>query len=189
MKRVMLTLTMIVFAAAAYADVPRPDRSPAVKKPKAVDAYLSISFDRDAKEARLIIPKSEIKALRAQLDGVDDSEDAATASNISRVQIIVSGVFLSLAVAFAGVWFARGRRLASGAGPAAAAVVFALGAFATIVYGNAGPPSAAREVTGRMFSPALHVYKSGGGRIKLEISDTDSQVKLIVPDPDAKPAE
>jgi hypothetical protein len=195
-RRTILAVAILLLATAAYADIPRPDRTPTkANKTAAVDTYLSIQLDRDAKEARLIIPRSQLKALRAELDALDRGPNVTagviSADSTSRLQMIVSGVLLSLAVAFGGIWFARqGKSSAKVSRSAAAAmVIFAGGALATIVYGNAGPPAEAREITGKMFSPALHVYKFGGGKIKLEVSDTETQPKLIVPDPQTKPGE
>jgi hypothetical protein len=187
LKLTIVTLSILAFAVSAFADIPRPDTTPGrAKKPVVVDTHLSIVLDRDAKEARLIIPRSQIKTLRAELEGIDsDGTTAAlTATGTSRLQMIVSGVFLSLAIAFAGIWFTRNKTMSATVGRSAVAgmFIFALGTLATIVYGNAGPPPAAREITGKMFSPAVHVYKSGGGKIKLEVSDTDTVPKLIVPD-------
>ena len=196
LRRTILAAAMLLLATAAYADIPRPDRTPTkANKTAAVDTYLSIQLDRDAKEARLIIPRSQLKALRAELDALDTGPNVTasviSADSTSRLQMIVSGVLLSLAVAFGGIWFARqGKSSAKVSRSAAAAmVIFAGGALATIVYGNAGPPAEAREITGKMFSPALHVYKFGGGKIKLEVSDTETQPKLIVPDPQTKPGD
>jgi hypothetical protein len=195
-RRTILAVAILLLATAAYADIPRPDRTPTkANKTAAVDTYLSIQLDRDAKEARLIIPRSQLKALRAELDALDRGPNVTagviSADSTSRLQMIVSGVLLSLAVAFGGIWFARqGKSSAKVSRSAAAAmVIFAGGALATIVYGNAGPPAEAREITGKMFSPALHVYKFGGGKIKLEVSDTETQPKLVVPDPQTKPGE
>lgn len=194
MKRTLLALAMLVLASSAYADIPRPDASPAGKKAKVIDTHLVIHLDKNAKEARLLIPRSQLKELRAQLDEIDGPVDTAalgSTSSVTRVQTIVSGVFISLALVFGGIWFARGGKLSSKASKSAAAamVIFAGGAFASIVYGNIGPPADAREITGKMFSPAVHAYKGGGGKIKLEISDTDTVPKLIVPDPATTPAE
>ena len=193
-KLTIVFLSIVAFATIALADVPRPNPTPnRAEKPKEVDTHLSIVLDRDAKEARLIIPRSQIKALRAELEGIDSDETTAalTASGTSRLQMIVSGVFLSLAVAFAGIWFTRNKKMSVTAGRSAVAgmFIFAVGALASVVYGNAGPPPDARQITGKMFSPAIHVYKSGGGKIKLEVSDTDTIPKLIVPDPTSTPAE
>ena len=194
LKLTIAALAILALAASTFADIPRPDRTPnREKKPAAVDTYLSIVLDRDAKEARLVIPRNQLKALSAELEGIDGDETTAAlaTSGTSRLQMIVSGVFMSLAVAFAGIWFTRNRRMSAAAGRSAAAgmFIFAIGALATIVYGNAGPPSDARKITGKMFTPAVHLYKSGGGKIKLEVSDTDTIPKLIVPDPAPASAE
>lgn len=191
-KTLFVIVLLKTFMTSAFADVAGPDRSPKpVKRPSAVDTYLSIRLDRDAKEARLIVPRSQLKTLRAELDAIDNGTDTsavATSGGISKMQTIVSGIFISLAIVFAGIWFARSGRLSTRAA-AAGVVVFVSAGFAAIVYGNAGPPSEARSITGKMFSPALHVYKFGGGKIKLEVSDDEDQVQLIVPDPqEPKPA-
>lgn len=189
MKNTFLTLTIVLLSSTAtFADIARPDRSPKpVKKPAGVETYLSIRLDRDAKEARLIIPRSQLKTLRAELEAIDNGMDtaAATSGGISKLQTIVSGIFISLAIVFGGIWFARSGKLSTKT-VAIATVAFAGGALATIVYGNAGPPSEARSITGKMFSQAVHIYKFGGGKIKLEVSDDEDQVQLIVPDPEEK---
>lgn len=192
LNKTLLTTIVLFLAASTYADVARPDSSRAGKNAKAIDTYLSIQLDRGADQARLIIPRSQLKALRAELERFDDdSETLAAASSISRLQTMVGGAFLSLAIIFAGIWFTRRQNPPSRPGRAAAAAVgiFAFGALAAIVYGNAGPPAEARSITGKMFAPAMHVYKFGGGKIRLEVSDTETQPKLIVPDPESKPSE
>jgi len=194
LKTLFMIVLFLTFVTAAVADIARPDRSPKpVKKPAAVDSYLSIKLDRNAKEARLIIPRSQLNALRAELVAIDaetDTTAAATSGGISKLQTIVSGLFISLAIVFAGIWFARSGKLSARAA-AAGAVVFIFAGLAMMVYGNAGPPSEARSITGKMFAPAVHLYKFGGGRIKLEVSDIEDRVELIVPDPEEpkKPGE
>ena len=194
MKRTFLFLAMLLLASAAYADIPRPDATPRGNKAKPIDTYLSIELDKDAKEARLLIPRSQVSEFRAQLDAMDNGADdtaASSAGSFTRLQTIVSGVFLSLAMVFGGIWFARSGKLSARASKSAAAamVIFAGGAFAAMVYGNAGPPAEARSITGRMFGSAMHLYKFGGGKIKLEISDTERNPRLIVPDTAKKTSE
>jgi len=189
-----MIVLFLTFVTAAVADIARPDRSPKpVKKPAAVDSYLSIKLDRNAKEARLIIPRSQLNALRAELVAIDaetDTTAAATSGGISKLQTIVNGPFFSPSIRLAGIWFARSGKLSARAA-AAGAVVFIFAGLAMMVYGNAGPPSEARSITGKMFAPAVHLYKFGGGRIKLEVSDIEDRVELIVPDPEEpkKPGE
>jgi hypothetical protein len=183
-KTLFVIVLVLTFAIAAFADIARPDRSPKpVKKPETVSTYLSIRLDRDAKEARLIIPRSQLQSLRAELDALDEGATAGTEASggISATQTIVSGMFISLAFIFAGIWFVRSGKLSTKT--AAVAGIFFAAGLATIAYGNAGPPSEARSITGKIFAPAMHLYKFGGGPIKLELSDREGTLELIVPDP------
>jgi hypothetical protein len=193
LRKLSLVLMLFTFSASVFANIAPAKTPKPTKKPASIDTQLSISLDREAKEARLIIPRSQLKALRAELESLDNGSDdtaaAASTGGISGIQTIVSGAFISLAFVFAGFWFSRSGKLATRGGKAAAAgmIVFAGGAFATIVYGNAGPPPEARSITGKMFTRALHTYGFGSGKIKLEVSDELSYPKLIVPNPeDAK---
>jgi len=194
MKTLFLALAAVLFCSAAVvADIPRPDTTPhhTPRPSSSISTDLDISLDRDAKEARLIIPRSQLKQLRAELDQIDTDGNTAAVStgSISRIQTIVSGIFLSLAIVFAGVWFARSGKRSVRAGKtliiatAAAAVASA----ATLVYANAGPPAEARSITGKMFSQALHIYGFGYGKVKLEVGNGE-RIKLIVPNPQDKPA-
>lgn len=193
LRKLSLPILVLLLSVPSFANI-APAKTPKnTKKSAAVDTHLSIKLDRNATEARLIIPRSQLKQLRAELDSLDsggaDTAAALTTAGISRIQTIVSGVFISLAFVFAGVCFTRSGKLSAGGKAAAACVVvFAGGALATIVYGNAGPPPEARSITGRMFAQGMHYYKFGGGKIKLEVSDEEETPKLIVPDPEtAKP--
>ena len=162
---------------------------PKTKPGKSIDTLLRVDITRDAKEAKLIIPKSQLKQLRAELEGLDDSSDRTAALSFTRTQTVVSGIFLSLALVFGGVWVARSRKLETRAGRVLVigAVLFLSGTVATIVYANAGPPPEARSLTNKFFSQGVNIYKFGSGKIKLETSDTVEHPTLIVPDiPDEK---
>lgn len=194
MKRsICLTVMIILGAMAAFADIPRPqpEKTPKPNTKKSIDTMMTIRLVEDAKEAKLIIPKSQVKALRAALDDMDsDSDSTAAVSSFSRTQTIVSGSFLSLALVFGGMWFVRSGKAASKGGKSLVilAVVTGIVSAATLVYANAGPPLEARSITGKMFSQSLHIYNFGSGHVKLETSD-DQQggVVLIVPNPKDKP--
>jgi hypothetical protein len=193
MKKILFAAVVLgLFAVAGMADVRLPSPTPTakVKEKKSIETSLYIRLDRDAKEARLIIPKSQVRQLRAQLDGLDDGTNdtaAATSRGFTGTQTIMSGVFLTLAFVFGGVWLARSGKNVSRSGKALGlgAFLFLGGAFATIVFANAGPPPEARSITSKMFTQAVHMYKFGSGTIKLETSDKEDadDVELIVPDP------
>ncbi len=200
MKRTLSLILLIgLFSLAAFADIAQPDKTPNREvKPKAakqIDTYLQIRLDRDAKEARLLIPKKFAKELRAALDEMDGGEDSNAAltdnagGSFTRTQTIVSGLFLSLAMVFGGMWFVRSGKAATTSGKALIilAVVTGAGSTATLVYANVGPPPSARSITNQIFSKAVNDYGFGGGKIKLELTDETSP-KLIVPNPQATPA-
>lgn len=196
MKRQIAIFVFVLLAAtSAFADIARPDKNPSrVPKPKGYETTMMIKLVRDATEAKLIIPKSQIKQLRAELERIDDDTDntaAVTDSGFSRAQTIMSGVFLCLAFVFGGIWFARSGKASSKTAKTLAVLtcLAAVGSAATFVFANAGPPAEARSITGKMFSQAVHIYKFGSGKIRVETSnDADAQnIELIVPDPQPSP--
>lgn len=179
MKRFLLSISFTIFVTTlALADVPSPE-----KKSAGVTTSLSIRLDREATEAKLIIPRSQLKQLRAELDALDNGTDETAAAGVSRTQTIVGGAFLSLAMLFAGLWFVKPAKLSARNGNAVAVVIFSGFALATVAFGNAGPPAEARSITGKMFSEAVHIYGFGFGKIKLEVSGDVSNPTLIVPNP------
>lgn len=179
-----LCAIVAVFSIAAFADVRPPvTPKPKDKEKKAVESDLTIRIDRSAQEARLLIPKSQLKQFRAELELPDDSGSAAFLS-FSRTQTIVSGLFLSLAFVFGGVWLKRRGKtgLKMNKTLAAGAVLFLCGAFATVVYANVGPPIEARSITSKIFNREVFTpYLFAGGKIKVEITD-DDRFELVVPD-------
>jgi hypothetical protein len=178
---------IIVFAMIAFADIRLPD-TPTPKQSKKIETNLHISIRRNEKEARLRIPKSQIQQLRAELEQLDDSDDVTTttvSAGFSKTQTIISGLFLSLAFVFGGVWLVRSRPSVTKTNKAlvVGAGLFLTGAMTTIVFANVGPPPEARSITGKIFTNSVHVYKQASGKIKLEISDdADGGIELIVPD-------
>ncbi len=187
-KMICLTAFLLLVSAAAFADIARPEPTKTPKHGKQYDATMMIRLDRDAKEARLIIPRSQLKQLRAELDQLDDDSDSTAAVSspglFTRTRTIATGLFMSLALVFGGVWFMRSGKAATKSGKTLviAFVTLGIASAASFVYANAGPPAEARSITGKMFSQAVHIYNFGSGKIKLEAGDKD-QVELIVPDP------
>src|SRR5262245_16167185 len=117
MKKILVLLSLIrLFSFAVLADEtipPTPKPKKTAEPVSAVDTTLHVQFSNREKNARLIIPKSQLKQLRAQLDELDDADPTVAVSGFSRTQTIVSGLFLSLAIIFGGVWFARSGKTAS----------------------------------------------------------------------------
>lgn len=187
MKKILsLFVVLILCSIVAFADI-RPPETPKPDSKKSIDSFLSIKFDKNTKEAKLIIPKSQLKQLRAELEQLDNEQDtnAATKTGFSRTQTIISGLFLSLAILFGGVWLTRTKKLDTKTGKTLVigAVLFLSGAVATIVYANAGPPPELRQITSKLFDKKVFGYwNSAGGKIKIQVSDTAQNPELIVPD-------
>ena len=195
MKKIFsLCVLLGMFSMAAFADIRLPDTPkpmPSPKQKKAIDLTMTIRLDKKASEARLIIPKSQIKQLRAALDDLDDDNTGNTAMNVTRTQTIVSGLFLSLAMVFGGVWFARSRRTDGKINKTAAAaiVLFLVGSAATVAFANMGPPTELRSISGKLFNKQIFGgWNSASGKIKIEVSENEgSAVELVVPDKAEQP--
>ncbi len=190
MKRIICLMTLgLLAASAAFADIARPDPTKTPKPVKGVSTTMRINLDRDATEAKLIIPKSQLKQLRAELEQLDDESDNTASvtppSSFSRTQTIVSGAFLSLALVFGGMWFVRSGKASTRSGKTLVilAVLAGTGATASFVYANVGPPPEVRTISGRLFSQSVHRYKFASGQVKVEASATGDQILFIVPDP------
>jgi hypothetical protein len=184
MKKILsLCLTLGLLSIAVDANEPPPNPTPKPKANKSIETNLRVEIRRDAKEAKLLIPKSQLKQLRAELEELDDSDNTASLG-FTQTQTIVSGLFFSLAFIFGGVWLARSRKIDTKASKTLVigGVLFLSGAVATIVYANAGPPPEARSLTNKFFSPGVNIYKFGSGKIKLETSNEVQYPTLIVPD-------
>ena len=81
MKKILsLCLAMSLLSIAILADEPpvKPTAKPDSKK--SINTNLTIRIDKNAKEATLIIPKSQIKQLRAELEQLDDEQDTNAAA-------------------------------------------------------------------------------------------------------------
>lgn len=198
MKRIICLWTLTVLASTAVFANIAPAKTPnsAAKSKTSIETNLQIRIERNVKEARLVIPKSQIKELRAALDELDADNDTTAAvepappRSISPTQTIVSGMFLSLALVFGGIWFVRsGKRPgASAKTMLVLAVIAGLGSAATLVYANAGPPAEARGITSKMFVSGVQSYGSVWGKVRLETSDKVRNPELIVPYVEELPA-
>lgn len=189
-KRLLAVLALFIFAVPAFADIARPDNTPKQpKKDASIDSRLTIRLEKDAKEARLIIPRSELNELIEQLGMDRQAAPLVKVGGISQAQTIMGGTLISLAILFGGVWAFRSGKLATKSGKVTAsiALVLAGSALTSIVYANIAPPTETRAIKGSIFSPAIQKYKFVSGRIKLEIGENETAPQLIVPDPAPSP--
>jgi hypothetical protein len=193
MKKILsLCVSTVLLSIVIFANEAPPKPTPNLKAGKSIETTLRVDIKRDAKEAKLIIPKNQLKQLRAELEELDDSDNTASLG-FTRTQTIVSGLFLSLAFVFGGVWLARSHKIETKASKilVIGSILFLCGATAAIVYANAGPPPEARSLTNKFFSQGVNIYKFGSGKIKLETSKEVEIPTLIVPDvtEEKKPAD
>jgi hypothetical protein len=180
----VLAALLLATAVNAFADVRVPDKDKN-KSPKVSPFTAQMMIDPNTKsgEARLLIPRSVLEQMRAGLDGDGSRSSALAFFNTGGAQTIVAGLFLSLALAFGGLWLMRSRgqrRL----GPAAlcVAALALCGVAATAVYANAGPPPVARSLTSKILIQDAKWY-GVYGQVKVEVVDDDNQITLVLPRP------
>lgn len=186
MKLRLCSLALAFFALApltAFADIPAPPRpqpTGTTQTPRGVlpPARMSIESRKDAAEARLQISQSVLRQLRAEFER-DAASDASAST--SRTQTIIAGVFLSLSLAFAGVFVVRSRSRATKQIAAGALVVVAFaGALAFKAFANIRPmdrrPADAGSLT-RATTPEEEL----NGVVRMEIVPDGHVIKLIVP--------
>lgn len=177
-------LFMTIFSIVAWADIPPIKTPPPTPPPvsKSIDSGLKIQLDKSAKDVKLIIPKDQIRQLRAQLDEIDGQPEttAALSLSFSRTQTIVSGLFMSLAVIFAGVWLMRSRKISVRA--AAGIGVLFLSGTAIVASANVPPGQYPNNINDHVFSDEFRRYQGGYTPLKVVVSgNSDRDFKLIVP--------
>ena len=150
-----------------------------------VIARMRIDPNGKTSDAKLIIPRSVLQQLTAQTDGNGSVNLAATSNAFfaGRAQTVMTGIFLSLAIAFGGVWFVRRRKETGRLTGAAIGLAFlALCGTVASVYGNAGPPPVARSLTSKIL---IQEVKSYGvyGEVKVSIVDNGNQIVLVLAKP------
>jgi hypothetical protein len=176
-------LVFLVSTQTANADVAKP--KPPEKAAKYVlHTSLEIATDPKAYEAKLQITESDLKNLRAALDGAAGNTPIAASIIHSPSRTIVAGLLMFLSVSIAGIFLARSSsfgRTQKVVG-AMVLVVAMVGAAAIITRGNAGPPGSYRW---RNLPQALAEGKSTAGGLDIEIIPDDARpganMRLIIP--------
>ena len=180
-------LIVLSTAFVVHADIPKPKPSQKSEN-TTIFSSLEIVPDPKANNAKLQIHQSDLKALRAALDGQSTNTTLATSISHSGPRTIVAGVLLFLSLSFGGVWLARtsrsGATLNRGQKTVAVLLVTAatLGAAAIITRGNAGPPGYYRW---RNLPQALSDGHSTVGGLDIEIvadnPNSYNGMKLLIP--------
>lgn len=183
MKRIFSLFALtIIFTITAAADIPPIKTPKPTPPPREIDAGLEIQLDNSAKDVKLIIPRDKVRALRAQLDEIDNQPDASAALSVgfTRTQTIVSGLFMSLGVVFAGIWLMRSRKIP--VNTAVVAGVLFLGGAAIIAFANVPPGQYPNNLNDHIFSDEFRRYERGFTPIKVKVSDAEKEeFKLIIP--------
>lgn len=182
----LAALVLMATTTLAFADIANPSgNNRKTSSDSNLKTQMRVETDEKAKEAKLVIPREIFQQMKAQLDGNGSQNAAATTRffNMSGAQTIVSGIFLSLAFAFGGVWLMRTRKGAdklTGATALGAAVILVCGLTATIAYANAGPPPVARSLTSNILIPELQWW-GAYGQVKVEIVEEGDEIRLVLP--------
>jgi hypothetical protein len=182
MKRtIVLCAAALLLAASgiyAFGDIARPKPSPAQGK-SVFYTSLTVVSDAKASEARLQISQELIKQLqeKAASNGGTGSLTQQVLHSSSRT--IMAGLFMFLAVSFAGVWFARlSQRRNHKAVAAMLVLAIVFGVATVIVRANAGPPGYIRW---QNLPQALKDGKETEGGVSIEIVPGNEDLKLIIP--------
>jgi hypothetical protein len=182
MKRTLILgaalCALLTGAVLAFGDIPRPKPSPAEPRPIFYTG-LTVTPDSKSYEARLQISAETWK--RIQQAAANNGETASMTQRVmhSSSRTMIAGLFMFLAVSFAGVWFARSNQRRNY--KAVAAVFLAamvLGIATMVVRANAGPPGYIRW---QNLPQALKDGKETSGGLNIEIVPGDEGMKLIIP--------
>jgi len=182
MKRTLLLVAAVCVLLAsgiyAFGDIARPKPSPAEGK---VIFYsgLSITSDPKAYEARLQISQETLKRLQDAAAREGGSSSLSQSIMHSSTRTMMAGLFMFLAISFAGVWLARSNQKRNTKAVAAVlAIAFMFGLATVIVRANAGPPGYIRW---QNLPQSLKDGKETAGGVQIELVPGDENMKLIIP--------
>lgn len=184
MKRILISsaaiCALVASAVFAFGDIAKPKTSPAAKEGKTVAfSSLEIVTDPKAYDARLQISEAALKSIQQGAEGMGTSSSMTSRLMHSSTRTMMAGVFMFLAVSFAGVWLARsGQRRNQKAVVAVLLVAAFLGAATVMVRANAGPPGYIRW---QNLPQHLKDGKPTYGDVGIEIVPGDGNIKLIIP--------
>ena len=183
MKRILISTGAIAALAAsailAFGDIARPKPSPSAEPRTVAYSGLTVVTDSKAWEARLQISEETLKHI--QEGAARNGGSASLTQNIthSSTRTMMAGLFMFLAISFAGVWLARSNQRRNIKAIAAVLVIAFMFGLATImVRANAGPPGYIRW---QNLPQSLKDGKPTYGGVNVEIVPGDDNMKLIIP--------
>jgi hypothetical protein len=182
MKRILIisaaTCALLASGIYAFGDIARPKPTPAAGK---VVLYTGLTVVPDARtsEARLQISQDTLKSIQGAMTNSGGTDSITQRVMHSSTRTIMAGLFMFLAVSFAGVWFARSSQRRNHKAVAALLLIaFMFGIATVVVRANAGPPGYVRW---QNLPQALKDGKATAGGVDIEIVPGDGQIKLIIP--------
>jgi hypothetical protein len=185
MKRIVISTVsigaLLTSFAFAFGDIPRPNPTTPTKPVRqiTVNSSLTITSDSKAYDARVQIPAETLKELNEAVQRGDDSASLMQSIRHSSTRTMMAGLFMFLAVSFAGVWLARSNQRRNVKAVAAVLVIAFVFGFATvIVRANAGPPGYVRW---RNLGQNLKDGKETSADVGIEIVPGDGDIKVIIP--------
>jgi hypothetical protein len=184
MKRILISsaaiCALLASAVFAFGDIALPKSSPAAKEARTVTyTGLEIVTDPKAYDARLQISQAALKNIQDGAANIGTTSSMGSRLMHSSTRTMMAGLFMFLAVSFAGVWLARsGQRRNQKAVVAVLLVAAFLGAATVIVRANAGPPGYIRW---QNLPQHLKDGKPTYGGVSIEIVPGDGNIKLIIP--------
>jgi hypothetical protein len=185
MKRILISIAatgaLLGTFVFAFGDIARPRPTTPTEPHGQIVHYSGLTVMSDSKvwEARLQIPAETLKAINEAAQKKEGSASLMQSVTHSSTRTMMAGLFMFLAVSFAGVWLARSNQRRNVKAIAAVLVIaFVFGAATVIVRANAGPPGYVRW---QNLPQALKDGKATTGGADIEIVPGDGQIRLIIP--------
>ena len=183
MKRILtltaaiLALTISAICAFGEDTIPKSDPTPEAKT--VAYSRLTIVADNKAWDGTLQISEGTLKRIQEGAAQRGDSTSLAQSITHSSTRTIMAGLFMFLAISFAGVWLARSGQRHNAREIAAVFVVAFVFAFATVmVRANAGPSG---YIYWRNLPQSLKDGKETKGSVNIQIVPGDGDMKLLIP--------
>ena len=185
MKRTLISMAavgaLLTSFVLAFGDIAQPKPTTPTEPHGQIVLHSGLTITSDSKswDARLQIPAETLKTINEAAQRKDGSASLMQSITHSSARTMMAGLFMFLAVSFAGVWLARSNQRRNVKTVAAVLVIaFVFGAATVIVRANAGPPGYVRW---QNLPQALKDGKATTAGVDIEIVPGDGQIKLIVP--------
>lgn len=184
MKRILLSTAAILAVALsgiyAFGDIEHPKSSATPEVRTIAYSRLTIVSDNKPWDATLQISEGALKRIQEGAAHRGDSVSLTQSITHSSTRTIMAGLFMFLAISFAGVWLARSKERHNAKAIAAVLVVAFIFAFATImVRANAGPTG---YIYWHNLPQSLKDGKETSGGLNIQIvPGDDSEMKLLIP--------